>query len=185
MALGPKMQKPSMFTAAAGFKIKTPAPAGPSGVRVEHRIGIQAPAETIWEILYDLERWREWNPLYTEARGAIRIGGQLDLVMQLEGEPARRITPVVLEWVPNDQIHWRHKLMGGLVSTTRFLELEQLDTASTIFSNGELIGGVMGPAYARRIGRRLYRSFQAMNEALKERAEAAWRAQGQTPTSGS
>ena len=184
MSLGPKVQKASMFTAAAGFKIKTAAPAGPSGVRVEHRIGIQAPAETIWEILYDLERWGEWNPLYTEARGAIRIGAQIDLLMQLEGE-ARRIAPVILEWVPNDQIHWRHRLFGGLVSTTRFLELEQLDTASTIFSNGELIGGLMGPTHARRIGRRLYRGFQAMNEALKARAEEAWRAQGGAPTSGS
>mgnify|MGYP001220154120 CR=1 FL=1 len=185
MALGPKIQKPSMFTAAAGFKIKTAAPAGPSGVRIEHRIGVQAPAETIWEILYDLESWGEWNPLYPEAHGAIRIGSQLDLALQLEGEARRRISPVVLEWVPNDQIHWRLKMMGGLVTTTRFLELEQLDTASTIFSNGELIGGLMGPSVARRVGRKLYRGFQAMNEALKERAEAAWRAQGGAPTSGS
>ena len=185
MALGPKTQKSAMFTAAAGFKIKTAAPAGPSGVRVENRIGIRAPAETIWEILYDLEGWKDWNPLYTEAHGVIRIGGQLSLILALEGEAPREIKPVVLEWVPNDQIHWRLKMMGGLVSTTRFLELEQLDTASTIFSNGELIGGLMGPSVARRMGRKLYRGFQAMNEALKERAEAAWQAQGGTPTSGS
>ena len=184
MSLGPKVQKSSMFTAAAGFKIKTPAPAGPSGVRVEHRIGIQAPAETIWEILYDVEHWGDWNPLYTEAHGVIRIGSHLDLVMQIEGQ-ARRLDPVVLEWVPNDQIHWRVKTMGGLVSSVHFLELEQLDTASTIFSNGELIGGLMGPTHARQMGRRLYRGFVAMNEALKARAEAAWRAQGGAPTSGS
>lgn len=184
MALGPKVQKASMFTAGAGFKFKTPAPAGPSGVRVEHRIGIQAPVETIWEILYDVEHWGDWNPLYIEAHGAIRIGGHLDLMMQLEGQ-AQHLDPVVLEWVPNDQIHWRVRTMGGLISAVHFLELEQLDTASTIFSNGELIGGLMGPTHARRIGRRLYRGFEAMNEALKARAEEAWRAQGGTPTSGS
>lgn len=178
MALGPKT-----FTAGAGFKFKTPAPAGPSGVRVEHRIGVQAPAETIWEILYDLERWHEWNPLYPLAHGVIRIGSQLDLTLALEGEPPQQIKPVILEWVPNDQIHWRLKMLGGLVSTTRFLELEQLDTASTIFSNGELIGGLLGPTVARRMGRKIYRGFQAMNEALKARAEDAWRAQGGAPTS--
>ena len=77
----------------------------------------------------------------------------------------------------------RLKMMGGLVSNTRFLELEKLDTASTIFSNGELIGGLLGPTVARRMGRKIYRGFQAMSEALKARAEAQWRAEGGAPTS--
>lgn len=182
MALGPKTQN-NMFTAGSGFKFKGRAPAGPSGVRVEHRIGIHAPVETIWEILYDVERWHEWNPLYTKAEGAIRTGGQLTLTLALEDEAPRVIRPVVYEWVPHDQIHWRLNMMGGLVSNTRFLELEKLDTASTIFSNGELIGGLLGPTVARRMGRKIYRGFQAMSEALKARAEAQWRAEGGAPTS--
>ncbi len=182
MALGPKTQN-NMFTPGKGLKFKPAASAGPPGVRVEHRIGIQAPAETIWEILYDVERWHEWNPLYTKAEGVVRTGGQLTLTLALEDEAPRVIQPVVYEWVPNDQIHWRLKMLGGLVSNIRFLELEKLDTASTIFSNGELIGGLLGPTVARRMGRKIYRGFQAMSEALKARAEAQWRAEGGTPTS--
>lgn len=182
--LGPKAnQKSNMFTTSKGFTFKTPAPAGPSGVRVEHRIGVQAPAEVIWDILYDVDHWGEWNPLYVKAAGQIRIGSQLDLTMVLgEGQPSE-IHPVILEWVPNDQIHWRLKTMGGLVSTTRFLEIEVLDTASCIFSNGEIFGGLLGPTVAKRAGRKIYRAFAAMDEALKERAEAVWRAQGGAPTS--
>ena len=182
MALGPKTQN-TMFTPGKGLKFKPAPSAGPSGVRVEHRIGIHAPVETIWEILYDVERWHEWNPLYPTAQGAVRTGGQLTLTLALEDEAPRVIRPVVYEWVPHDQIHWRLKMMGGLVSNVRFLELEKLDTASTIFSNGELIGGLLGPTVARRMGRKIYRGFQAMSEALKERAEAQWRAQGAAPTS--
>ncbi|MGH6997265.1 MAG: SRPBCC domain-containing protein, partial [Phenylobacterium sp.] len=103
--------------------------------------------------------------------------------LALEDEAPRVIRPVVYEWVPNDQIHWRLKMLGGLVANTRFLELEKLDTASTIFSNGELIGGLLGPTVARRMGRKIYRGFQAMSEALKARAEAQWRAEGGAPTS--
>lgn len=183
MGLGPKTQNANMFTAGAGFKFKGRAPAGPSGVRVEHRIGIHAPIETIWDILYDIDRWHEWNPLYTQAEGKIRIGGQLTLTLALEGQEPRVIRPTVFEWVPNDQIHWRLKMLGGLVLNTRFMELEKLDTASTIFSNGELIGGLLGPTIARRMGRKIYRGFQAMSEALKVRAEAEWQAQGGDPTS--
>jgi hypothetical protein len=183
MALGPKTNQGAMFTAGAGFKFKGGGASGPSGVRIEHRIGIQAPVETIWDILYDLERWHEWNPLYPQAEGKLRIGGQLTLTLALEGEKPQVIQPTVLDWVPNDQIHWRLKMMGGLVSTTRFLELEKLEEASTIFSNGELIGGLLGPTAARRMGRKIYRGFEAMSQALKARAEAQWRAAGGTPTS--
>lgn len=183
--LGPKAQKASMFTPAKGFTFKTPAPSGPSGLRIEHRIGIQAPAEVIWDILYDVEHWAEWNPLYVQAAGQIRIGSQLDLTMVIGDEPPMVIHPVVLEWVPNDQIHWRLKMMGGLISTTRFLEIEELDTAACIFSNGEIFGGLMGPSVGKRMGRKIYRAFLAMDEALKERAEAVWRAQGGKPTSDS
>ena len=181
--LGPKTQKAGMFTPSKGFTFKAPAPAGPSGVRVEHRIGVQAPADVIWDILYDVDRWSEWNPLYVEAAGQIRIGGQLDLTMTLGDDKPTHIHPVVFEWVPNDQIHWRLKMMGGLVSTTRFLEIEVLDAAACIFSNGEIFGGLLGPPVAKRMGRKIYRGFQAMDEALKERAEAMWRAQGGAPTS--
>ena len=183
--LSGKNQKTDMFTPAKGFTFKTPTLSGPSGLRIEHRIGIQAPAEVIWDILYDVERWAEWNPLYIQAAGQIRIGGQLDLTMVIGDEAPTVIHPVVLEWVPNDQIHWRLKMMGGLISTTRFLEIEVLDTAACIFSNGEIFGGLMGPSVGKRMGRKIYRGFLAMDEALKERAEAVWRSQGGKPTSDS
>jgi hypothetical protein len=43
-------------------------------IKIEHRIGIAAPAEVIWEILADVPGWEAWNPLYTKASGVIRIG---------------------------------------------------------------------------------------------------------------
>src|SRR5258708_37440082 len=54
-----------------------PPPKPPPGVRIEHRIGIQAPAEVIWEVISDLKSWEQWNTLYPKASGLIRIGGAL------------------------------------------------------------------------------------------------------------
>jgi hypothetical protein len=33
-------------------------------VKIEHRIGVQAPAEAIWAVIAEIERWGDWNPLY-------------------------------------------------------------------------------------------------------------------------
>jgi hypothetical protein len=150
---------------------KPPAATGPKGVRVEHRIGVAAPPDAIWQVIADLPRWSTWNPTYPNAAGEIRIGGTLDLTLALPGAAERQIRPVVLDWVPNDQLHWKLVMMGGLVKTVRYIEIEQLAEASCIVSNGEIFGGFMGPTVVRQIGGTIRRGFLAMNEALKVQAE--------------
>ena len=157
---GPKKEAPTGL----------PKPPGPKGVGVEHRIGVQASAETIWDVLYDLDHWKDWNPLYPRAAGTIRIGQPLSLTLAVPGQPPREIAPVVLEWVPNEQLHWKLSLMGGLVKSTRYIEIEQLAETSCIVANGEIFGGFMGPSVAKQLGRAVHRGFREMNEALKARA---------------
>ena len=160
---------------APGQPKEAPKASGPKGLRIEHRVGVQAPAEVIWGVLSDLERWGQWNPLYPKAAGQVRIGETLNLTLALPSQPQRTIQPVVLDWVPNEQLHWRLSAMGGLIKTVRYLEIEQLAEASCIVSNGEIFGGLLGPQTGKQIGRSVYRGFQAMNEALKARAEALYR----------
>ncbi|WP_394762324.1 SRPBCC family protein [Phenylobacterium sp.] len=155
---------------------KLPPPKAPSGLRIEHRVGIQAPAEVIWEVISDLESWGQWCALYPVASGDIRIGAVLDLTLALPGRPVTQIRPTVLEWVPGEQLHWKLTMLGGLVKTIRYFEIESLAEASCIVSNGEIIGGLIGPRLGKAMSRTLYRAFVEMNEALKARAEAVWQA---------
>lgn len=172
----PPQLKAGLFARTVGGPKKDPqAPpkaAGPKGVGIEHRIGVQASASTIWDILYDLDHWAEWNPLYPKAAGTIRIGQALSLTLAIPGQSPREIQPVVLDWVPNEQLHWKLSLMGGLVRTVRYIEIEQLAEASCIVSNGEIFGGLMGPSVAKSMSRAIHRGFREMSGALKARAEA-------------
>ena len=144
------------------------------GVKIEHRIGVKAPAETIWQVLADIEGWSAWNPLYPKAGGQLRIGAPLTLELALPDRKPQTIRPVIVDWIPNEQIHWRLRMLGGLVSTTRFLEIEKLTETGCIFANGEVFAGPLGPTAVRSMGRVVRRGFAAMGEAVKARAEAAW-----------
>jgi hypothetical protein len=154
---------------------KEPKPTGPKGIRLEHRVGVAASPEAIWQVLADLKGWELWNPLYPKAEGQIRIGAALDVTLRLRGSD-RQIRPVIVDWVPNEQLLWRLSLLGGLVKTLRYFEIEQLAEASCIVSNGEIFQGVLGPTVVRQMGGTVRRGLAAMNEALKTRAEAAWQA---------
>ena len=140
-------------------------------VAIEHRVGIQAPPEAIWEVLADISRWKDWNPLYPRADGVVRIGSTLDLDLALPGRKPQQIRPVILDWIPNEQIHWRVTALGGLVRTIRFLEIEKLTDTGCIFANGEVFDGLIGPAVARSLRGSVRSGFAAMSEALKARVE--------------
>jgi hypothetical protein len=174
----PPQLKAGLFSRTPGAPKKegdAPKASGPKGVAIENRVGIQAPASVIWDVVRDLEGWADWNPTYPKAAGEIRIGATLTLTLALPGQPQRHINPVVLEWVPNEQLHWRLSLMGGLVKTIRYIEIEQLAEESCIVSNGEIFMGMMGGSVAKQMGRAINRGFRDMNEALKARAEALHR----------
>lgn len=142
--------------------------------RIEHRIGVAAPAAAIWPVLAELDRWPEWNPLYPRAAGSLSIGGELRLTERIGGRE-EEIAPRVVDWVPESQILWRRKIGGGLVTALRYIEIEALSEEGSVFSNGELYDGVL----AQRLvgGRRARRdAFAAMGETVKARVESAWAA---------
>jgi hypothetical protein len=150
--------------------------------KIEHRLGLQAPPDAIWAVISDINGWGEWNPLYTRAEGVLRIGAQLDLDLALPGQKVRAIRPAIVDWVPNEQILWRLSMMGGLVKTLRYIEIEKLSETGCIFANGELFEGPLGPTVARRMRREIRAGFAAMGEAVKDRVMAMWRPATSDPT---
>lgn len=149
---------------------------------VEHRLGVQAPAEIVWEVVSEFETWHQWNPLYRKAEGQLKIGTALTLEQHLPGEPARVIQPIVQDWVPYEQLHWRSSRMGGFVKTVRYLEIENMGETNATFSNGELLMGMLLRFVSRDERRRMKAAFTEMGEAVRDRAEALWSERQKNPT---
>ena len=61
--------------------------------RIEKRIGIQAPADRIWDSLADLSFWSRWNPVETDASGVIGFGGEIRLTETLPATLHGRSSP--------------------------------------------------------------------------------------------
>jgi hypothetical protein len=144
-------------------------------IKIEHRLGVQAPADVIWEILEDVPGWAAWNPLYPQASGRVGYGELLKLTLALPGRPAQPIEARIIEWAPGEVIHWRTTALRGLVTSVRYLEIDVLGEANAIFSNGEIFSGWLAPRAVRPIRGALKQGFAALSEAVKARAEALWR----------
>jgi hypothetical protein len=150
---------------------------------VEHRTGVQAPAEVVWEVIADFTTWKDWNPVHPRIEGEMRIGTSLvvDLVPVADG-PVTTLAPIVQDWVPFEQLHWRTSRLGGFVTAIRYLEIENMGPSNATFSNGELFMGPLVRLVGREERRRLRTAFTLMGEAVKTRAETIWSDRLKNPT---
>jgi hypothetical protein len=151
-------------------------------VRIENRLGISAPAHIIWEAVCDLDQWSAWNPTYPKASGRLSIGAPVALDEKLPGSShVTHLQGAVVDWVPDMQLLVALKPAGG-VKALWFLEIDKLSDDGAIFASGVLLEGWRArfvsrhARYARRAG------FEAMNAAVKARAEQMWRNARRTPT---
>ena len=168
MTLGPRL----MTNQSGGSRGADRGPAPP--IKYENRIGIQAPSEILWELLYDLSSWHRWSVIYKKAEGELRIDARLSITEALPGAAERSFSPKVVDWVPYEPILWADAPWRGWVKCLRYIEIEEVDKGACIVASGEQIGGFLGDIYAERRRLPLKKGFLAFNQALKTSAEAMW-----------
>ncbi len=145
---------------------------------LDTEIEIDAPAEAVWAILTDLASSPAWNPSITAAQGAIAVGERL--VVQLEPPRGRRIAlePIVTEVDPGRSVESLGRLAvpGAFDGRHRFELVPDGDVTRLI--QMEHVTGVLVPLLEHSLDTATLAGFDAMNAALKARAEAAHRAAG-------
>jgi hypothetical protein len=135
-------------------------------------ITIDAPAETVWEILTDLGRYPEWNPFVTSSLGTPKVGETL--VNRLEPPDGRAMTfkPKVTVVEEGRVFEWIGRLgLPGLFDGRHRFEVHQTHGGS-VFKQQEYVSGILVRLLRKTLDDNTVRGFEAMNLALKERAES-------------
>jgi hypothetical protein len=130
----------------------------------------------------DIAGWPDWNPLYPKASGTLAFEAVLELEVAIPGEKPRQLRATVIDWTPNEQIIWKVSMMAGLLTTTRYIEIEKLSDEGCIFSNGEFFEGPLIRLMGRRQRRAIREGFAQFGETVRARAEAVWQAQTRAAT---
>jgi hypothetical protein len=143
--------------------------------QVQTYVDIQAPASLVWAILADFGTYGRWNPLIRGILGRpttgsdiqVRLGSPRGSDLSVRSRILRASEPRELRWL--DQ--WA---MPGLFSSERRFRIEALPAGGVRFHHGERANGLMAPLLSRRRQLRASSALDAMNTALKQRAERAF-----------
>lgn len=145
---------------------------------VQTQIDIRAPAAVVWAILLDFGMYRRWNPLIRDVLGRPAIGRRIEIQLRPPSGTEVRARPTIVAFREDREMKWLERwTIPALFASERRFWIEPLAGEGVRFHHGEQVRGLMVPLLEQRRRLRGRLGLDAMNTALKRRAEHAWSAQ--------
>ena len=141
--------------------------------RISTSIDIAAPVERVWAVLMDFPAYSRWNPFIVVLVGSAVPGAKLQVTMRPEGGRAMSFAPTVIACEPNREFRWKGKvLVPGIFDGEHCFRVSSLGPGASRFLHEELFTGLLAPLIMRgSMKASTQAGFEAMNRALKQRAE--------------
>lgn len=145
---------------------------------IESTVDIDADPDTVWNVLSDITQWGDWNPWIFEANGIAEEGERLDLRMGEADKRAFSVTPTVTVVQRGIIFEWLgHMGVAGLFDGRHRFELEKT-SQGTRLTQSETFAGILAPVVLPMVRSQTQEGFDAMNKAMKRRAEELVAANG-------
>ena len=140
---------------------------------IHTEIGIGASAAKVWDILVATDKWPEWNP-FARASGRLRVGERLEVEIRPPGKSPMTFRPTVVKLDPGRELRWLgHLAVQGIFDGEHGFRVVPEDVGRCRFEQFETFRGLLaGPILWMAEGP-TRAGFEAMNRALKAKAEAA------------
>jgi hypothetical protein len=142
-------------------------------ITISTTVDIDAPKQSVWEVLTDFAAYDEWNP-DMKVEGTAQVGTKLSVHMGASGGRGMAFKPTVLAATPDEELRWLGKLgFGGIFDGEHFFILEGNADGTTQLTHGELYSGIVvaliGPFMNKEKSQAGYEGFNCV---LKQRVES-------------
>jgi hypothetical protein len=141
---------------------------------IRTQIDIAASASLVWGILTDFGSYRRWNPYMRAVSGQSQVGNSIEITQDVVAFGASTFRATVTHVREPRELRWFGRwAIPGLYSAEHRFGIESLPTGGVRLHNSELYRGAVVPMVQSRLQQIIEPAFNAMNVALKRRAERA------------
>jgi hypothetical protein len=125
----------------------------------------------VWKVISDSAAYPNWNPFITRVDGDFREGATIRIVLGT-GSDSMVFKPTVLLVRPNQDLCWRGSVwIRGVFDGTHCIHLTAV-AGGTHLEQTERFSGLLVGRLTKDVIEDTRRNFQAMNAAVKQRAES-------------
>lgn len=133
---------------------------------------IAADPKRVWATLCDFGSYPAWNPFLVRVAGEARPGARIAARVRLRRGPGMIFTAKVLVVEAGRELRWLGRLpVPGIFDGEHLFRIEPIGPGRVRFLQSEDYRGVLVPPMRGWLERDVRPGFEAMNAALKARAE--------------
>ena len=125
----------------------------------------EAPADAVWRVLMDFDRWTTWNTLAARAPAGPEVGAPLRLWLKTGVGPGVFL-PARFDQVERSRfLVWKGGV-PGLFHARHGFDLVPLDSGGIRIRHHETFSGMLHAPVVRALGDRQVRTYRRVNERL-------------------
>jgi hypothetical protein len=136
-------------------------------------IKIRAKPEKVWDILTKFSDYEEWNPVMTRIIGEANLGKKIEVHIRTIKGKNRIYHPTITKFEINKELRWQGRsFLPGIFEGERIFEIKEISSEEISLIHLEVFRGIGVKLLGNRLDEDLQQSLEAMNIALKARAES-------------
>lgn len=138
-------------------------------------VKINAPSNYVWRILIDFQRYPEWNPFTTSAKGHLSLGEPLELQVVMPKRGDRAQTEIITTIDAPNQLAWGMTLgFKPILSARREQTLTTIDPQCCTYETSDAFCGLLSGLVYALFYDDVYNGFNNVAYALRDHAEKKW-----------
>jgi len=132
---------------------------------------IEATSNQVWDVLTDLEKYAEWNPLLYRGKGEVKLGETIVVDAKTATKDMNFVCKVTMV-EPLKEFAWKfHVIHPILFSGVHSFQIEPMSEKQVKFIDRESFKGLLLPTQSKDLTTNGLNAMIEMGEALKKRVE--------------
>lgn len=145
---------------------------------IKTEIKIKAPKKLIWKMLTRLEDYAQWNPFILKAKGSVKLGERIQILVAPSGSKPSVFKPKIVEYDEGKRFAWYGSvIVPGIFDGKHKFELIEDDDYCVVLKHDEVFSGLLSNWILKKIQANVHLGFNTMNLALKQHCESLAKSQ--------
>lgn len=142
------------------------------------KVEINAPAEVVWDVLTDFDRYGEWNRFCPGFQTSGRLGDPVYMQVRMPGaENTFLVTEYLIAYEPCQLLSWEQRpTESNKDAARRDQYIEAIDAQRSTYCTTDIFLGVNADTIMREHGSWVKEGFDQIARDVKSRAEALYAA---------